>query len=52
MHDAEVEVKEGNAAIEIKQEIPKQFQDEFKKIINRTIPEIKNVEFNVKSEKE
>ena len=43
--DAEVEIKEGSAVIKSKSEIPKEAQEEFRKIVGRTIPSIKNVEF-------
>ncbi|MBI2655585.1 FKBP-type peptidyl-prolyl cis-trans isomerase [Candidatus Woesearchaeota archaeon] len=43
--DAEVEVKDGSAVIKSKSEIPKEAQEEFKKIVGRTIPAIKGIEF-------
>ena len=49
--DAEIELKEDGINIKLKQSIPKQAQDEFKKIVERTIPAIKNVDFAVLEEK-
>lgn len=43
--DAEIEVKEEGANINLKRDVPKQAQEEFKKIVERTIPSIKNVNF-------
>lgn len=43
--DAEVEIKEGSAVVKSKSEIPKEAQEEFRKIVGRTIPSIKNVDF-------
>ena len=43
--DAEVEIKDGSAVIKSKSEIPKEAQEEFRKIVGRTIPTIKGIEF-------
>lgn len=43
--DAEIELKEGTANINLKHDIPKQAQEEFKKIVEKTMPSIKNVNF-------
>lgn len=43
--DAEVEIKDGSASIKSKSEIPKEAQEEFRKIAGRTIPSIKNIDF-------
>ncbi len=43
--DAEVEIKDGSATIMLKSEIPIEAQEEFKKIVGRTIPSIKDVDF-------
>ena len=48
---AEIEVNEDAAAISLKQDMPKQAQEEFKKIAERTIPSIKKVEFTITQEK-
>ena len=45
--DAEIELKESSADIRLKENIPKQAQEEFKKIAERTIPDIKNVVFTI-----
>lgn len=42
---AEVEIKNGSATISSKSEIPKEAQEEFKKIVGRTIASIKGVDF-------
>ena len=49
--DAEIELQEDSANIKSKQNIPKQAQDEFKKIVEHTIPSIKNVVFTILQEK-
>ena len=43
--DAKIELKDGSAAISSKNEIPKEAQEEFKKIAERAIPGIKAIEF-------
>ena len=48
--DAEVEVKESSAAIKSHHDIPKEAQNEFKKIAERTIPTIKNIDFTITKE--
>ena len=42
---AEAEIKEGSAVIKSKSEVPKEAQEEFKKIAERAILSIKNIEF-------
>ena len=49
--DAEIELKEGSADVNLKENMPKQAQEEFKKIVERTIPGIKNVNFTIPQEK-
>lgn len=49
--DAEIELKEESAEIKLKHNIPKQAQEEFKKIVDRTIPSIKNVNFTILEER-
>lgn len=49
--DAEIELKESNAEIKLKNSIPKQAEEEFKKIIGTAVPEIKNVTFTIAEEK-
>ena len=49
--DAEIELKEDSATINTKQNMPKEAQEEFKKIVERTIPAIKNLSFTVLQEK-
>jgi len=43
--DAEIEIKENSATINLKPEVPKEAQEELKKIVERTIPAIKNINF-------
>ena len=43
--DAKIELNEGSVTINSKSEIPKEAQDEFRKIAERVIPGIKSVEF-------
>ena len=50
MHDAEVEAKDGSVNIKAKDEIPHEAREEFKKIVERTIPMIRNVSFDVSEE--
>ena len=45
LKDAEVEIKDGSASIKSKSEIPKEAQEEFRKISGRAIPAIKDVDF-------
>lgn len=49
--DAEIELKEDIANISLKQNITKEAQEEFKKIVERLIPAIKNVNFTIPEEK-
>ena len=62
--DAEIELKEESnasersetrsqltASINLKQELPNQAQEEFKKVVERIIPAIKNVVFTIPQEK-
>ena len=51
LKDAEIELSENLAKIISKQNIPKQAQEEFKKIVEHTIPSIKNVVFTILQEK-
>lgn len=48
--DAEIELRDESAYISSKHEIPKQAQEEFKKIVGRTMPSIKNVDFTIPKE--
>ena len=43
--DAGIELNDGNAKISSKEDFPKELQEELKKIAERTIPSIKNLEF-------
>lgn len=45
LNDAEVEIKEGSVTIKSKVEIPKEAQEEFKMMVERTITSIKNIDF-------
>lgn len=45
IRDAEIELKEESASINIKHKIPPQVQEDFKKSVERAIPGIKNVSF-------
>ena len=45
MKDAKIELNSDNAKIETKEEVPKQVQEEFRKIVDHIVPEIKNLEF-------
>ena len=49
--DVEIELKDDSAAINTKQKMPKEAQEEFKKIVERTIPAIKNINFAIIEEK-
>src|SRR3989344_5477669 len=49
MKDANVELNDGTARIGTKAELPKEVQEEFKKIANHTVPEVKNIEFSKKA---
>ena len=49
--DAEIEVKEDGTDIKSKQKIPKQVQEEFKKIVERTVPTIKKIDFTIPEDK-
>jgi len=48
--DAEIELKEESANIKLKQKMPKEAQDEFRKIVEHTIPNIKKVDFTIPQE--
>lgn len=45
MHDAQIELDEGNATIKDRNDIPKEALEEIKDIAKRTIPNIKSVKF-------
>ena len=45
LHDAEIEISEDTAKITSKHDVPKEAQDELNKIVERTIPTIKNLTF-------
>lgn len=45
--DAKIEVKEGSVEIRLEKDIPKLAQEELKKIVERTVPGIKSVNFAV-----
>ena len=49
--DAEVELKEDSAEIKSKHNIPKNAIEEFKEIVAKTIPNIKNISFTIIEEK-
>ncbi|MEK6828451.1 MAG: peptidylprolyl isomerase [Nanoarchaeota archaeon] len=49
--DAEIELGEDSINISLKESMPKQAQEEFKKVVERTIPGIKNVNFTIPQEK-
>jgi FKBP-type peptidyl-prolyl cis-trans isomerase 2 len=49
-HDAEVSVNGENAGIKLKQKIPKEAQEEFKKIVERTVPAVRGVAFEISEE--
>ena len=49
--DAVIEVQEGSADIKTKQSVPREAQEEFRKIVEHTIPNIKNVDFTIPQEK-
>lgn len=48
--DAEIEVKEGAASVKLKHNVPKEGQEELKKIAERAIPAIKNIDFTIAKE--
>lgn len=48
--DAEIELRDESAYISLKHEIPKQAQEEFKKIVGSTMPSIKIVDFTIPKE--
>lgn len=50
--DSEIEFNEEAANIKLKQSIPKKAQEEFKKIVERTVPYIKMVDFTIPEENE
>lgn len=43
--NAEIELKEGEAVIKLQGEIPKEAQEEFRKIAEKAVPSVKNVAF-------
>ncbi len=49
--DAEIEVKEDSADIRLKQNISNQAQEELKKVIEKVLPAIKNINFRIIEEK-
>ncbi len=49
--NAEIELKEESAEIRLKELMPSQAQEEFKKIVENTIPSIKKVDFTISQEK-
>ena len=49
--EAEIEVKNDSINITLKKQIPNTVQEEFKKMVFRTIPEIKSVVFTIPEEK-
>ena len=49
--DAEIEIKEDSAVINLKHKIPKDAEEEFKKVANKTIISIKNLDFTITEEK-
>ena len=51
MHDAEIETKDGYLTIKVKDEIPNEAQEEFRKIVERTVEGIKSVAFKAAEEK-
>lgn len=50
MHDTETEAKDGSLIIKVKDEIPHEAQEEFRKIVERTVG-LKNVAFKAAEEK-
>jgi FKBP-type peptidyl-prolyl cis-trans isomerase SlyD len=51
MKDAEIEMKEGIASITLKHDLPKEAQEEFRKIAERTVPSVKKLDFTIVKEK-
>ncbi len=49
--DSDIELKDNNANITLKNNVPKQAQEEFKNIVAKTIPHIKKVDFTITEEK-
>ncbi|MBI2650599.1 peptidylprolyl isomerase [Candidatus Woesearchaeota archaeon] len=49
--DAEIELKEESVNVQLKQKMPKEAQDEFRKIVEHAIPDIKNVDFTILQER-
>ena len=47
--DAEIELRDNSANIKLKKEISAQTEGGFKKIVERTLPRIKNIDFIIKS---
>ena len=45
--DAEIEIKDSSAEVRLKQNIPKEAQDEFRKIAERTVAGVKSISFAV-----
>ncbi len=48
--DAEIEIKGESAIINLKHKIPKDAEEEFKKIVNKTVTSIKNLDFTITKE--
>lgn len=48
--DAEIEIKEDSAVIKTKRKIPKDAEEEFKKIANKMVAGIKNLDFTIAEE--
>lgn len=49
--DAEVELKENSTEIRLKEKIPAQAQEEFRKIAEKAVPNIKNIDFTILQER-
>jgi len=49
--DARVELKDSNAQISLEENIPKDAQEEFKKIVEKLVTAVKSVEFIIKEDK-
>ncbi len=48
--DAQIELKEGSASIKLSQNVPKESQEEFRKVAGRLLPNVKNVDFTIEQE--
>ena len=51
LHDAQIELKEGNATVKTHHKVPKEAFDEIKGIVRRMIPNIKDIEFVIEEQK-